>query len=382
MTRALTSYALRLAVALVGLLLGAPAAATGLLPTAQGDAIQLGAPGAGETAFELIGKTEVRGTSLTYYGYLTSLAGLPAQALFTDAEVLSEAQARIVYFGSARIQTRSEIAGLIVVTAAGKVAFHVHENGGASFAAPESFFGGVAVSEAESRFQLILDVADDGQGTAVGTAELTILASEPFTLDGQLYQIGAEGLHLNWSTFGAATQAEPARPIFLAEAGLAIVPPVLGEESPAAIPTAETALPPTPTREPVTPTACPDVEPWFSETLARLAQAAEVTELAPEGATLAEIDGVAVRQLAATLATLATEQRDAAVPADETQANRLVVTALSTYGRALNLLASAVENQNQAAYERALALLNEARAAERLARSELAAIAERCGLET
>jgi hypothetical protein len=358
--------------ALLGLHIALTGVAAHPLPAAQTGAVQLAAPAAGEIALELIGKTEIRETSLTYYGYVAAVDGLPPETLFVDVADRTESAARLVYFGSADTLSRTEVAGFTLVDAVGTAEFHVHERGGSGFEVPESFFGGPIAATAEIRVQYVLDTGQTERDTGVMTAYLAFDSAPPFALDDAEYQLGYPGLRLQWSSVGAVTPPSSLRsPIVVAHAGpaavvgeLASAPPVEPEPTPA----------PAATPDP----ACVDAARWFEATTERLERVGAVGELVPDGATLEDLDADAVRQLAAALNELAGEQRDVEIPADMGAANRLVVTALGTYGRALNLMASAAASGSASVFDRALALIDEARASETEAREALAEIAARC----
>ena len=83
--------------------------------------------------------------------------------------------------------------------------------------------------------------------------------------------------------------------------------------------------------------ACPELQPWLSQTQDALSQAQALGTEAGVGNDLAALDADAVGQAAAEVATLGQTQRGLEAPEEAVAANRLVVTALSTYARGLQV---------------------------------------------
>jgi hypothetical protein len=194
----------------------APFAAGGLgrarsIAAAQGTPVGLTAPGL--AAFEFVGKIDQTGTNFNAYGYLSHVAGLDEAALFTDDEVAArgEATARLLFAGGASLVARSVLDNLFDVTSVGSLRFALAD-GGASFAAPESFAGGTAIAEAALRIRTLVNVQAPQQGIASGFGELVLEAVTPFGLDGEEYAFGAEGLTLAVALTGQGTLHDPDEP--------------------------------------------------------------------------------------------------------------------------------------------------------------------------
>jgi hypothetical protein len=93
---------------------------------------------------------------------------------------------------------------------------------------------------------------------------------------------------------------------------------------------------------------CPALQPWLSQTLDALSQAQALGTAAGVEGDLAGLDADAVRQAATEIAALGQTQRGLETPEDAIAANRLVVTALSTYARGLEVVANATTAQDAA----------------------------------
>src|SRR5438128_1554415 len=89
----------------------------------QGAAGEVGTP-QGTRAFELIGQVDQNGEDFAGYGYLTHVAGLPDDQLFTGQGVHSEASARLTFYGPAKQTARSVISNVIVIDAVGTLQFY------------------------------------------------------------------------------------------------------------------------------------------------------------------------------------------------------------------------------------------------------------------
>jgi hypothetical protein len=93
---------------------------------------------------------------------------------------------------------------------------------------------------------------------------------------------------------------------------------------------------------------CPALQPWLGEALDALSEAQSLAAAGGTAGDLAGLDAEAVRQAAAEVAALGQTQRDGEVPGAATAANRLVVTALSTDARGLEVIATAATDQDAA----------------------------------
>ena len=93
---------------------------------------------------------------------------------------------------------------------------------------------------------------------------------------------------------------------------------------------------------------CPALQPWLSQTLETLSEAQALGTGAGVEGDLAGLDADAVRDAAAQVAALGQTQRGLEAPEDAVAANRLVVTALSTYARGLEVVANAATAQDAA----------------------------------
>ncbi len=188
-------------------------------------ATQIGIAPAGENALEFIGQTDQDGTNFTSYGYLTYVYDLPDTVLFSDATSHTEATARITYFATATANAggHATLANIIVHDSTGMVTFYLSKGSGSSFKDPKSFASGAPILTASIRSQDILNVQGLNLGIATGISEFAQMTAEPFTLQGQEYQLGRVGLLERFTFVGEGTRSTPGPHGTIVLAGYAVV---------------------------------------------------------------------------------------------------------------------------------------------------------------
>ena len=212
--------------------------------TPTGPTTALAGPTDGGPVLEFVGKVDQRGTDFSFYGYVTRVAGAEPAVLFGDPDPAnwSEATARLTFFGSASLTSRSTVDDqLFVVVAEGTTTFYANERAGATFDRPESFFSGSAIAEADTTLRNVLAVVAPETGVVDGSGELTITSVTPFTLDGAGYEFGEVDDRWRVDYSGIGNLLEPTEPraiVATAGAMTAVAPPAdtPGEE-PAAVTT-------------------------------------------------------------------------------------------------------------------------------------------------
>src|SRR5262249_24485492 len=86
---------------------------------AQG-APEVGGASNGAHALELIGKIDQSGLAFNGYGYLTYIAGIPSDQMFTDPVNHSEATARFTFSSTGTATARSVIETIFVLNGTGQ----------------------------------------------------------------------------------------------------------------------------------------------------------------------------------------------------------------------------------------------------------------------
>jgi voltage-gated potassium channel Kch len=306
--------------------------------------IEIGAGPVREQALGFTGRNLYSPDSVELFGYLTGVIGLEQDILFTDASAAaspSPQTARFTYAGSVTIASRSDRADITTTSGDGTLRVYVNDAAGASWDDPGSFAAGEPVAEYSIHLLDTLQRQAPGVGVLVGDGQLTQQTAAEISLDGERYRFGAAGLAQRLRYVGSPLSGETA-PGALA-VGLTGSASVIARDAiavnvgaPVATPAAATAV----AQE------CPDLQPWLSQTQDVLNQARTLGTGAGMAGDLAALDADTVRDASEQVATLGQTQRESEAPEDAVTANRLVVTALSTYARGLEVVANAASAQD------------------------------------
>jgi hypothetical protein len=181
----------------------------------------------GQNAFELVGRSDQEGLTVTHYGYLTHIVGLPDQSLFSNATTRTEATARFTYFSSMTLNARNEIGNLISTAAEGTLTIYYQPQAGASLSDPRSFARGTPVATYTARYHNILNVQAPNTGIASAVADLIQLTAREFNFENRRRRLGAPTLRLRLTATGqgARTQETPLRSFFFIGGDIVIVGP-------------------------------------------------------------------------------------------------------------------------------------------------------------
>jgi hypothetical protein len=204
--RAVSLLVVVMAAAWVGAMVGPPAAAQ--------SATELGGGGVGEASLAFVGHVEQTGTLLDDFGYLTSLAGIDEADLFAGEDPLArdESAARIYFFTSAKLQTRSVLGTVFVTAGTGETTFYVSESGGPSFDDPATFKQGTAIATFEGTWQDVVNVQQPNEGVVSTSSDMTQTSATPFTIGTTQYVLGHTGLVLHLTATGQGVRSEPTEP--------------------------------------------------------------------------------------------------------------------------------------------------------------------------
>ena len=306
--------------------------------------IEVGAGPIREQSLGFTGRNNYSGESVELFGYLTAVIGLERDLLFTDAATPPSLQtARFTYAGSVAIASRTDRADVTTIDGDGVLRIYLHVNGaaGASWDDPGSFAGGEPVAEYAIRLLDTLHRQAPGVGVVVGDGQLTQETAAEFSFGDERYRFGAVGIAQRLRYVGSPLGVN-ASPGALA-AGLTGSSSVLAREAIAVNVGASAA---TPTAATATAEECPELQPWLSQTRDALSQAEAHGATSGVEGDLSSLEADALRQAAAEVAALGQTQRGIAAPEAAVAANRLVVTALSTYARGLEVVANAAAEQD------------------------------------
>lgn len=300
--------------------------------------VEVGSGPIRERSLEFTGRNIYHPDTVEMVGYLTSVIGLDATLLFAE-DAPSERTARFTYAGSVSISSRSDRGDVTAFEGAGVLQIFLDDDGGASWDDPTSFADGQPVAELSIRLRDTLHRQAPGVGIVVGDGALSQEAAVEFTVNGEVYRFGDAGIEQRLRYVGALLEGATEPPSFAVSlTGNASV--VVREAIPVNV-GQSTAAVATPQVE-----NCPDLQPWLDQTLDGLTQAQALAAVAGANQEVTSRDEVAMRRAAADMASLGEAQRGATVPEAAAEANRLVITALSTYARGLRLIATAAAEED------------------------------------
>lgn len=311
--------------------------------SAQDDSV-VGIGTAREPWYRFVARYEYSVSTVSIYGYLTSVAGLSDDQLFVPGGGRSAARARLTFRAELEPTDTAETEPVSVLTSQGQLTFFVSD-GNASFDDPSSFATGTAVAIAEI---VLTDVVDRESGDEVvlgGEATLIYTTSEPFTLGSGEVRLGETDHELIWTYSGIGVDSSDEPSLVVDIAGMAS-----GHD------TASSPVAGTPAATPAT-DGCFGFSEWLSETISRGNQTAQLRAMAPENLSVAAGDAAALQANAEQLTTISQDQRAARVPAIAQAANRLLVTTFSTYARGMTLAATAVADNDEMSLDQALTIL-------------------------
>ena len=304
--------------------------------------VEVGAGPVREQSLGFTGRNRYLGESVELFGYLTAVIGLERSLLFTDPDAAPSPQtARFTYAGTVSITSRADRADVTTIAGDGVLRIYVNDDADASWDDYGSFAVGEPVAEYAIRLVETLHRQAPGVGVLVGEGRLTQETAEELALDGERYRFGAVAIEQDLRYVGSpiAGDAEPG--IFAV--GLTGSASVVTHEAMTVYvgaPAATSASATTAADE------CPPLQPWLSQTLDALSKAQALGTGAGVEGDLATLDADAVRDVANQVATLGQTQRGIEAPEAAAAANRLVVTALSTSARGLEVIATAATAQD------------------------------------
>lgn len=331
--------------------------------------VEVGAGPVRERSLGVTGRNVYGPDSLQVFGYLTSIIGLDPSLLFTDATP-SERSARFTYAGAVSISSRIDRGDVTTFAGDGVIQIYL-DDAGASWDDPASFGDGEPLAELSIRLRDTLHRQAPGVGVLVGDGQLTQVTAAEFSLDGERYRFGNAGIEQRLRYVGAllgGLAAPPALAVSLTgSASVSVreaIPVNVGQPAAtAATPTAQT---------------CPDLQPWLGQTIDVLTQAQALGAVAENDGDVSSIDEDAIRQAAAEVAVLGEAQRAVAAPDAAAEANRLVLTSLSTYARGLEVIATAAAEQDAALLAQGQSIVADGSQLRERAAGEIGALANAC----
>jgi len=174
---------------------------------------------------EYIGQGLVVSAAEVYqYGYFTHVAGV--ENVFSAAPNTAS-NAFFTFLNELSTTRVTENGPLRIVDREGTATIYLNPAGGANFEDPASFSTGTPVLTAALRHQVILDTLNNN--TIIVNFDLTITATEIFTVGEIKHRLGQPGQKLTWTAYGRpnTSATQPGQFVF-AGMGFSIVPAPLG----------------------------------------------------------------------------------------------------------------------------------------------------------
>jgi hypothetical protein len=364
-----------LLLALVFLLILPPA-----LPSAAQEAapLEVASGPLSERTMVLVGRTVQTPDQLQLFGYVSQTSGLTSQDVFADG-TNQVGNARLTFSADVTLQPASNRADTTSYAGEGRLSVYLAADGGASWSDPATFSAGELLAEYDLALRETLQRQAPQVGVLVGDGALTQSTANSFALGENTYRFGAEGLVQRLRYTGALTPDTASSTLAAVVNGHVdvtnreVTVVRLGQPgAPAATPGATAAVAETP----VATSACV-LEPWLGNATSALA-------LADQGmsgldlSTIGGVDGTAVQSLAEQIDAAIATLRGTASPSEATDANRLLVTALSTTSRGLRGIAEAVANGDEATFSQATAALGDGQTLLSQAQGEISELAVTC----
>ena len=331
-----------------------------------------------ERTLVLAGRTVQTPEQLQLFGYVSGASGLSAQDLFAeDGDPVGSA--RFTFLADVALQPATNRADATSYTGEGTLRIYLAADGGASWTDPASFSAGELLAEYDLVLRETLQRQALQVGVLVGDGVLTQSTAGSFTLGDTTYRFGEEGLGqrlrytgaLTPDTAGSTLAAAVNGHIEVTNRNVTVV--LLGQTN---APTGTPTTTPSTAETPVATSDCP-LEPWLSNATSALDLADQrIGNL--DLSTISAVDSDAVQDLAEQIDAAIATQRGSAPPEEATDANRLLVTALSTTSRGLRGVAAAVTSGDEAAFSQSTAAIGDGQTLLSQAQGEISELAAAC----
>lgn len=307
-----------------------------------------------EPTMRLSGRNQYAQDAVQMYGYLTYLVGTEPGAIFADA-VPAVGTARFTYAGDITIASSEDRADTSLLTGTGTLRIYLNPDGGASWEQPASFATGEVVAEYSIELRQTLQRQAPGVGVLVVDAQLLQETAAEFMLVDAPHRFGAEGIGQRLRLVGAQLPAATPQSWSAAVTGTAFVTrrdSIIVQmdqvgTAPAATPAAAAA------------SGCAPLDPWLAQSMQALNSASDLLAGLDTSAGVAGVDPAALEEVSSQLSALVAGQRAVSLPDGAADANRLVVTALSTTERGLLGMSAAIAAGDAGVFAQSAAVLGD-----------------------
>lgn len=174
--------------------------------TAQDPAAEVGIALPGQNVIEIIGQIDQNLFTLTSYGYVTHIAGIPDEQLFAEgtSPLMRDAEnALFTFWGTGESNGRAIHNNIFASSVDSTLEFYYNETPlGASFDDPNSFKSDTRISLLAARLYSVLNVQEPDVGVLMVVSDSTQEEAESFLLGDQTYTLGHVGLVHRFTLFG------------------------------------------------------------------------------------------------------------------------------------------------------------------------------------
>lgn len=175
------------------------------------DPQEVGVAPPGQNVIEITGQIDQSLFTLTSYGYVTHIAGIPDELLFAEGTsplMRDASNARFTFWGQGQSTGRSVHENIFASSVDSSLEFYYSETPvGASFDDPDSFAAGTNIANLSARLYSVLNVQEPDIGVLMVVSDATQDTAVSFTLEDQEYTLGHEGLLHRFTLFGQGFRA-------------------------------------------------------------------------------------------------------------------------------------------------------------------------------
>jgi hypothetical protein len=159
--------------------------------------------------FEVIGTIVQEGLTLTGFGWLTHVAGLRDDDLFTDPDNRSASTARLRWHSVVQVAARDFLPNLFSATGNWSLRIFFDADGGAQPGDEATFTAGRRIARYAVRFHTVLTITGPDQAATQLTGELTQREARVARIGGGDRRLGRRGLRQRLVASGPGARSEP-----------------------------------------------------------------------------------------------------------------------------------------------------------------------------
>lgn len=173
---------------------------------AQDPSTEVGIAAPGQNVIEIIGQIDQSLFTLTTYGYVTHIAGIPDELLFAEGTsplMRDASNARFTFLGVGEANGRAIHKNIFASSVDSTLEFYYNETPvGANFDEPDTFASGTPITILSARLYSVLNVQEPDIGVLMVSSDSSQDTAESFSIGDQTYTLGHIGLLYHFTLFG------------------------------------------------------------------------------------------------------------------------------------------------------------------------------------